>query len=106
MLDPVNEWFNARITKTESEPHEGWPSTGKLFSDFKEWAIEQGHVERFLPPVNTFSQRLKAFPGVHIKRLSRGSMTPIRRWGMVMVVMRSPPRFWHWRALSREPGAD
>lgn len=74
MLDPVNEWFNARITTTESEPHGGWPSTGKLFSDFKAWAIEEGHAERFLPPVNTFSQRLKAFPGVQIKRLSRGSV--------------------------------
>lgn len=74
MLDPVNEWFQARITATDNEPHDGWPATGKLFSDFKKWALEQGHAERFLPPVNTFSQRLKAFPGVHIKRMSRGSV--------------------------------
>ncbi len=74
MLDPVNEWFNARVTATENEPHGGWPATFKLFSDFKEWAREQGHAERFLPQINTFSQRLKVFPGVHMKRLSRGSV--------------------------------
>lgn len=74
LLDPLNEWFDARIIATESEPHGGWPATGKLFADFKQWALEQGHVDRFLPPINTFSQRLKAFPNVQIKRLSRGSV--------------------------------
>jgi phage/plasmid-associated DNA primase len=74
MLDPMHEWFDARIVQTESEPYDGWPSTRKLFTDFKAWALEQGHQERFLPPVNTFSQRLKSFPNVQIKRLSRGSV--------------------------------
>jgi len=74
MLDPVHEWFDLQIGVTKDEPYGGWPSTGSLYADFKKWAIEQGHHERFLPPVNTFSQRLKAFPGVQIKRLSRGSV--------------------------------
>ncbi|MGB3271340.1 MAG: DUF5906 domain-containing protein [Xanthobacteraceae bacterium] len=74
MLDPMHEWFEARIVTADTEPYDGWPSTGRLFSDFKQWAIDEGHSERFLPPVNTFSQRLKTFPGVQIKRLSRGSV--------------------------------
>lgn len=74
MLDPMHEWFNARIVATDTEPYGSWPSTGRLFADFKQWAIDEGHSERFLPPVNTFSQRLKTFPGVQIKRLSRGSV--------------------------------
>lgn len=74
MLDPMHEWFDARIVAADTEPYGGWPSTGRLFADFKQWAINEGHSERFLPPVNTFSQRLKAFPNVQIKRLSRGSV--------------------------------
>jgi hypothetical protein len=74
MLDPINEWFNVRIIAADSEPYDGWPSTSRLFADFKAWALEHGYADRFLPPVNTFSQRLKAFPGVQIKRLSRGSI--------------------------------
>lgn len=74
LLDPVNEWFEARIVATTDEPVEGWPGTGKLFADFKHWALEHGHSERFLPPVNTFSQRLKALPGIQIRRRSSGSV--------------------------------
>jgi len=74
LLDPVNEWFESRVHAASSEPSAGWPGTGKLFLDFKAWAIEQGHSERFLPPVNTFSQRLKAMPGVQVKRRSTGSV--------------------------------
>lgn len=74
LLDPVNEWFESRVRATLAEPVGGWPTTGKLFLDFKAWAIEQGHSERFLPPVNTFSQRLKAMPGVQVKRRSSGSV--------------------------------
>lgn len=74
LLDPVNEWFESRVQAVEHEPQAGWPGTGKLFLDFKAWAIEQGHSERFLPPVNTFSQRLKAMNGVQVKRRSSGSV--------------------------------
>jgi phage/plasmid-associated DNA primase len=74
MLDPVNEWFSVRVKTTDSEPYGGWPTTGSLYADFKKWALEQGHADRFLPPVNTFSQRIKVFPDVQIKRLSRGSV--------------------------------
>lgn len=74
LLDPVNEWFEARIVATFDEPVEGWPGTGNLYVDFKQWALDHGHADRFLPPVNTFSQRLKALPGVQIRRRSSGSV--------------------------------
>ncbi|QND53435.1 hypothetical protein HB779_17235 [Phyllobacterium sp. 628] len=74
LLDPVNEWFEAHIAPCKDEPYDGWMRTGELFNDFKKWALEQGHSERFLPPVNTFSQRLKAMPNVIVKRTAKGSV--------------------------------
>lgn len=73
-LDPVNEWFEERIMPCEVEPIGGWLRTSALFKNFKAWALEQGHAERFLPPVNTFSQRLRVLPGVQLKVRSYGTM--------------------------------
>jgi hypothetical protein len=72
MLDPVNEWLAGQTVKADNEPAGGWHTIGKLYANFKAWALDEGHSERFLPPVNTFSQRLKA-SGVHISRRSSGS---------------------------------
>ena len=73
MLDPVNEWLAGQTVKSDDEPVGGWHTTGKLYAAFKAWALDEGHSERFLPPVNTFSQRLKA-SGVQISRRSTGSI--------------------------------
>lgn len=73
MLDPVNEWLAGQTVKADSEPAGGWQTTGKLYAAFKAWALDEGHSERFLPPVNTFSQRLKA-SGIQISRRSTGSV--------------------------------
>ena len=73
MLDPVNEWMAGQTVKADHEPAGGWLTTGKLYANFKSWALDEGHSERFLPPVNTFSQRLKA-SGVQISRRSNGSV--------------------------------
>lgn len=73
-LDPMVEWFEARFEPAGIEPINGWPRTSDLFKDFKTWAIEQGHAEKFLPPVNTFSQRLKVMPGVTLKKRSHGML--------------------------------
>jgi phage/plasmid-associated DNA primase len=73
MLDPVQEWLTLQTVKVEEEPPTGWSATSKLYSAFRAWAMEEGHNERFLPPVNTFSQRLKA-SGVQIVRRSTGSV--------------------------------
>jgi 5S rRNA maturation endonuclease (ribonuclease M5) len=72
LLDPLNEWFDIRVTPAANEPINGWLRTSKLFEDFRKWAVEQGYKESFLPPVNTFSQRLKAMPNVQLKRLNTG----------------------------------
>ncbi|MBB3308722.1 hypothetical protein FHT78_000451 [Rhizobium sp. BK196] len=72
LLDPLNEWFDIRIEPTSNEPAGGWLRTVKLFEDFRKWAIEQGYRESFLPPVNTFSQRLKSMPDVHLVRFASG----------------------------------
>ena len=72
LLDPVNEWFEVRITQAEQEPATGWMRTGKAYEDFKTWAIDNGYDQRFLPPVNTFSQRLKTMPNVQLRRRSEG----------------------------------
>lgn len=72
LLDPLNEWFDIRIEPAETEPAGGWLRTARLFEDFRKWAIDQGYRESFLPPVNTFSQRLKTMPDIHLKRLSLG----------------------------------
>ncbi|OHV24965.1 hypothetical protein EOS93_25065 [Rhizobium sp. RMa-01] len=72
LLDPLNEWFEIRVTPAASEPVNGWLRTSKLFEDFRKWAVDQGYKESFLPPVNTFSQRLKAMPNVQLKRLNSG----------------------------------
>lgn len=72
LLDPLNEWFEVRVVPVEQEPSGGWYRTGKLYEDFKAWAIENGYSDRFLPPVNTFSQRLKALPHVELRRRSTG----------------------------------
>jgi phage/plasmid-associated DNA primase len=73
LLDPVNEWFEARCVKAEEAPWDGWLNTGAFFADYKAWAEKEGHGERFQIAKNTFSQRLKAMPGVAIKRLHAGS---------------------------------
>lgn len=73
MLDPVNEWLAGQTVNADNEPAGGWHTTGKLYAAFKGWALDEGHSERFLPPVNTFSQRLKA-SGVQISRRSTGSV--------------------------------
>lgn len=73
MLDPVQEWLTLQTVKIEEEPAGGWMATSKLYAAFRAWAMEEGHSERFLPPVNTFSQRLKA-SGVPIVRRSTGSV--------------------------------
>ena len=48
--------------------------TAKLFEDFRKWATDQGYRESFLPPVNTFSQRLKSMPDVRLVRLANGTV--------------------------------
>ena len=73
-LDPMNEWFEERIVPCSAEPVGGWLRTSDLFKNFKAWALEQGHAERFLPPVNTFSQRLRVLPGILLKVRSYGTM--------------------------------
>lgn len=72
LLDPVNEWFDIRVVVAKEEPSGGWVRTGKLYEDFKQWAVDSGYSAQFLPPVNTFSQRLKALPNVELKRRSEG----------------------------------
>lgn len=72
LLDPVNEWFDLRIVRTDAEPREGWMRTPKLYEDFKAWALENGYAAQFLPPVNTFSQRLKTMDNVQLQRRSDG----------------------------------
>ncbi|GAA3106965.1 hypothetical protein GCM10010520_59580 [Rhizobium viscosum] len=74
LLDPLNEWFDIRIEPAEAEPTGGWLRTAKLFEDFRKWATDQGYRESFLPPVNTFSQRLKSMPDVRLKRLANGTV--------------------------------
>ena len=72
LLDPLNEWFDIRVVPVAHEPRGGWLRTSKLFENFRNWAVEQGYKESCLPPVNTFSQRLKSMPNVQLKRLSSG----------------------------------
>ncbi|MBB3656456.1 5S rRNA maturation endonuclease (ribonuclease M5) [Rhizobium sp. BK650] len=72
LLDPLNEWFDIRVQPTDSEPSGGWLRTARLFEDFRKWAIDQGYRESFLPPVNTFSQRLKSMPDVRLVRFANG----------------------------------
>lgn len=72
LLDPLNEWFAIRVEPTATEPPGGWLRTARLFEDFRKWAIDQGYRESFLPPVNTFSQRLKSMPDVRLVRLANG----------------------------------
>lgn len=74
LLDPLNEWFEVRVVPSNEEPPSGWVRTGKLYEDFKQWATENGYSDRFLPPVNTFSQRLKALPNVELRRRSTGTI--------------------------------
>lgn len=73
-LDPLVEWFEENIAPASVEPIGGWKRTSDLFKHFKAWAVEQGHAEKFLPPVNTFSQRLKVMPGVVLKKRSSGML--------------------------------
>ena len=73
MLDPVNEWFGERVVSLESEPLDGWRLTSELYRDFKGWAADRGHREKFLPNLNTFGQRLKAMPGVATRRRAAGT---------------------------------
>ena len=72
LLDPLNEWFDIRVEPAAMEPAGGWLRTARLFEDFRKWAIDQGYRENFLPPVNTFSQRLKSMPDVRLARLATG----------------------------------
>ncbi len=74
LLDPLNEWFDMRMEPATLEPAGGWLRTARLFEDFRKWATDQGYRESFLPPVNTFSQRLKSMPDVRLKRLSFGTV--------------------------------
>lgn len=74
LLDPINEWFEAKCKAIEDEPSIGWPAVRLLFADFKSWAVDQGHNERNLPTVNNFSQRLKTLPGATVVRRSYGSI--------------------------------
>lgn len=71
-MDPLNEWFEENMVPVGYEPMGGWKKTSELFKHFKAWAVEQGHSEKFLPPVNTFSQRLKVMPGVVLKKRAAG----------------------------------
>ncbi len=75
LLDPVNEWFEARIEPCETEPYDGWRrglATCLLTS--KNGRSSRAVPKGFLPPVNTFSQRLKAMPNVMVKRTAKGSV--------------------------------
>lgn len=72
-LDPVNEWFDENIDECDGEPLGGWMRTTDLFKEFKTWAVDQGHNERYLPAVNVFSQRLGLLPGVVLKRRAKGT---------------------------------
>ncbi len=72
LLDPLNEWFEIKMMKAD----DGGPGirTAKAYEDFKAWSLEQGYDARFLPPVNTFSQRLKSMPDVVLKRKAEGTV--------------------------------
>jgi hypothetical protein len=72
LLDPIHEWFAAKCKPANDEPNDGWPKLRAMFADFKMWAIEQGHNERNLPLVSTFSQRMRTMPGVAFVRRSSG----------------------------------
>lgn len=73
-LDPVTEWFEQNAAIVDAEPIGGWHRTSDLFKDFKSWAVDQGHAEKFLPIVSTFGQRLKAMPGVATRHRSNGTV--------------------------------
>ena len=77
LLDPIHEWSDVRVTATNDEPYEGWPSIGGLYADFKKWALEQGHSDRFRPLPAARQHLFSTHQGVsnvQIKRLSRGSV--------------------------------
>ncbi|MSX01589.1 MAG: hypothetical protein F2813_00335 [Actinobacteria bacterium] len=74
LLDPVAAWFEERVQLSPTEPAGGWMRASDLFKDFRTWAIDNGHSERFLPPVTSFGARLKAMPGVDTKHTRRGSI--------------------------------
>jgi hypothetical protein len=74
LLDPIHEWFDAKCKPAHEEPLGGWPTLKALFADFKAWAVDQGHNERSLPHVSTFSQRMRTMPGVMFVRRSSGSI--------------------------------
>lgn len=72
LLDPIHEWFEAKCKPVDDEPVGGWPTLRAMYADFKKWAVDQGHNERQLPPVSTFSQRMKTMPGVIFTRRKLG----------------------------------
>jgi len=74
LLDPVAGWFEQRVQASPSEPMGGWQRASDLYKDFRAWALDNGHSERFLPPVTSFGARLKAMPGVDTKHTKRGTV--------------------------------
>lgn len=74
LLDPVAGWFDERVEACATEPVGGWQRASDLYKDFRAWALDNGHSERFLPPVTSFGARLKAMPGVDTKHTKRGSV--------------------------------
>jgi hypothetical protein len=73
-LDPINEWLETRCEKPDEAPYGGWPRTGKLYEDFKSWAVGEGHKESFLPSIMVFVQKLAAVPGVQVRRHAVGRL--------------------------------
>jgi phage/plasmid-associated DNA primase len=72
--EALNEWFSLRVSPAATVPYGGWLKVSQLYADFKSWAVEEGHKESTIISVNTFSQRIKMFPAVELKRSSAGQM--------------------------------
>lgn len=71
-VDPLPVWAELRVEQTGQEPAGGWAKTTEFYQDYVAWAASRGLKKTFMPPANTFTQRLKSIIDAQFKRRAEG----------------------------------
>lgn len=74
--DPVQEWVRLRLNRLDAPTTKEPLRTSDLYADFVAWCQQVKVRQQTVPPINTFSQRLKNRCGIELKIRSWGTIAP------------------------------
>jgi P4 family phage/plasmid primase-like protien len=71
--DAVEAWFEDAVTVVPVYGQDPRIRTREAFAAFRLWALQEGFKDAFIPAIHTFTQKVKARPGVDCRRQAEGA---------------------------------